>query len=262
MKKLTKIWLIIAAILVVLGGVLFTGVMFVAQWDFSKIGTVKYETNTYEISEDFNNISIDTDTADITFALSDDGKCRVVCFEEEKVKHEVAVREGYLDINAKSEKKWYDYIGVNFGSPKITVFLPKTQFNSIFIKESTGDVSIEKISANSLDINLSTGDVYLSDVGCKNFATSGNTGDVYLKNVSAAKKLSITRSTGDVEFIDSDAFEISVNTDTGDVEGNLLTGKVFITQSDTGKIDVPKTADGGRCEITTDTGDIKITVGN
>ena len=72
--------------------------------------------------------------------------------------------------------------------------------------------------------------------------------------------LLIKRSTGDVKFDGSDAAEIFIKTDTGDVTGSLLTDKVFITQTDTGNIDVPKTVNGGRCEISTDTGDIKISV--
>lgn len=260
MKKSTKVWLIVAAALVFLGTVLFTATLFFGHWDFSKIGTAKYETNTYTVAEEFWDISIDTDTADIKLLPSQDGSCKIECFEEEKAKHEVKVENGSLVINKKSEKAWYDFINLGFSSPKITVYLPKNEFNTIYIKESTGDVDIEKLSAISLDITLSTGDVYLSDVTCKNFATNGNTGDVCLKNLSVAKKLWVTRSTGDIEFVDSDAFEIFVKTDTGDVEGSLLSSKNFITESDTGRVLVPKSTEGGLCEIATDTGDIKIEV--
>ena len=74
-------------------------------------------------------------------------------------------------------------------------------------------------------------------------------------------KFLIKRSTGDIRFDNSDATEIFVETDTGNVTGSLLTDKVFITQTDTGNVNVPKTVTGGRCEITTDTGNIKIIVG-
>ena len=57
-----------------------------------------------------------------------------------------------------------------------------------------------------------------------------------------------------------EARTISIKTDTGDVTGTLLSEKEFITDSDTGNIDVPKTTTGGKCEITTDTGDIKIDI--
>lgn len=61
-------------------------------------------------------------------------------------------------------------------------------------------------------------------------------------------------------FNHCDAETIYVNTDTGSVTGTLLTDKVFIIETDTGSVDVPKSITGGRCEITTDTGNIRITI--
>ena len=63
-----------------------------------------------------------------------------------------------------------------------------------------------------------------------------------------------------MEFNNCDAETIYVNTDTGSVTGTLLTDKVFIIETDTGSVDVPKSITGGRCEITTDTGNIRITI--
>lgn len=63
-----------------------------------------------------------------------------------------------------------------------------------------------------------------------------------------------------MEFNHCDAETICVNTDTGSVTGTLLTDKVFIIETDTGSVDVPKSITGGRCEITTDTGNIRITI--
>ena len=63
-----------------------------------------------------------------------------------------------------------------------------------------------------------------------------------------------------MEFNHCDAETIYVNTDMGSVTGTLLTDKVFIIETDTGSVDVPKSITGGRCEITTDTGNIRITI--
>ena len=63
---------------------------------------------------------------------------------------------------------------------------------------------------------------------------------------------------GDVEFNGCDADEIYVKTNAGNVTGSFLSNKVFIVDTDTGSVDVPKTETGGRCEINTHTGDIKI----
>ncbi|MGI6260229.1 MAG: DUF4097 family beta strand repeat-containing protein [Acutalibacteraceae bacterium] len=319
MRKTTKIWIVIAASLVFVGLIMFAAVMSEYKWDFSKLSTGKYETNTYEISEEFSNLSMNTDTADIIFALSDDGKCRVECYEEEKAKHSVAVQENTLVIKMIDERTWYDYIGINFGSPKITVYLPKAEYASLFIKESTGDIEIpknfkfegvdissstgdvnffasasklikirtstgnvcvENTSAETLDlsastgritvsnvicggdanINVSTGRTNLNNIECKNLTSSGDTGDISLNHVIAAEKFSIKRSTGDVRFDGSDAAETLVETDTGDVTGTFLSEKIFFVETDTGSVDVPESITGGRCEITTDTGDIELDI--
>ena len=73
-------------------------------------------------------------------------------------------------------------------------------------------------------------------------------------------EFNLERNTGDIEFHGCDAETIYVETDTGDVTGTLLTDKVFITETDTGSVDVPKSVSGGRCEISTDTGDIRIEI--
>ncbi len=319
MSKRTKIWLVIAASLVLVGGIIFTGVMTVFKWDFTKLSTVKYEINNYEINENYKNISIVTDTTDIVFAPSEDSKASVVCYEQKNIKHSVAVKDSTLVIEGVDERKWYEHIGITLGTPKITVYLPKNEYASLSIKESTGDIEIpknfrfesmdislstgdvnclasasddikiktstgdiclENVSAGSLELSVSTGEVIakgitcqgdikikvstgdtkLTDVACKGVFSNGSTGDISLKNVVATEKLSIERSTGDVRFDGCDAAEIFVKTDTGSVKGGLLTDKVFITQTDTGSVDVPKTVTGGKCEIVTDTGNIKIDI--
>ena len=64
MSKSVKRWLIAAALLVMSGCAVFAGAMAALGFDFSKISTVKYETNTYEVSGDFDKISIDVDITD------------------------------------------------------------------------------------------------------------------------------------------------------------------------------------------------------
>ncbi len=281
MRTRTNAWLMTVAVLVLVGCVMFAAVMTTLNWDFTKLSTVKYETNTHEISETFDSISIHTDTADIVFAFSDDGTRTVECYEETNAKHSVGVEEGTLVIRAIDNKRWYEHIGINFASTKITVYLPKAEYASLFIRESTGnveipenftckdvdvslstgDIRVQGVSVDSLKLSVTTGKVNLADIACKNVISSGNTGDITLKNVIAAEKFLLERSTGDVTFDGCDAAEIFVKTDTGNVMGSLLTDKVFVAQTDTGRVEVPKTVSGGRCEIVTDTGDIKITIG-
>jgi len=300
MDKKTKLWLILAASLILMGCILFGGVMTMLKWDFTKLSTIKYETNRYEIPEEYENIQIVTKTADIVFLPSENDHTLVICREEKNVPHTVAVKDNTLVIEAVDERAWYEYIGISFQSPQITVYLPQEQYDTLSVKSntgnveipgnftfdrinisvSTGSISIENISAEGLDLSVSTGRITVSnvncvgdvsvrvstgkasltDIRCKNFSTRGSTGNISLTNTVAAETLSIKRTTGDVKLDGCDAAEIFIETDTGDVTGTLLSEKVFLVETDTGRIDVPKSVTGGKCEISTDTGDIRIRI--
>lgn len=130
----------------------------------------------------------------------------------------------------------------------------------LLANSSTGDAELSDVSAGSIYTKASTGDAKLLRVNSKDSLTAvRSTGDVKLAD-TLAKSLSVTTSTGSVKLDKSDAHEIYVKVGTGNVSGSLLSSKVFITETDTGKVCVPKTAEGGRCEITTDTGNITITI--
>lgn len=314
-----KTWIAAAAVLVIVGAVVFTAAMTAVGWDFSKLNSAKYVTNTHAVTDDFSGIDLQVNTADVVFAVAEDGKCKVVCYEPENAKHAVSVANGTLTLRVKDERAWYEHIGFYFSAPKVTVFLPAGaygdllieghtgavqlpkdfSFDSIAISESTGnitchasaagdvkietstgDVLLESISAENLIISTSTGNISVSDVQCRgngtfrastgnirvtnmvcvNMLSTGSTGNIVLKNTVASQTITVSRSTGDVNFQDCDAGQLFVETDTGNVSGSLLTDKVFVTHSDTGSVRVPRTTTGGTCEITTDTGNIKITI--
>ena len=300
MSRAVKKWLIAGATLVILGLILFAGMMAAYDWDFTKLSTVKYVTNTYEVEGGFDKISINVDTTKIELVPTEDKDCSIVCFEAEKVRHTATVQNDTLVIDTKDTRKWYDYICFSIGTPKMTVYLPQNEYASLFIETDTGDIKVNSVTAendiqietstgavkltdascinlvaesdtgdikvnsvtaeNDIKIETGTGAVKLTDASCINLVAESDTGDITLKNVVARGSLCVESNTGDVRFEDSDATQISVKTSTGDVIGRLLSEKVFITKTSTGRISVPKTTSGGKCEITTSTGDIKIDV--
>jgi hypothetical protein len=132
---------------------------------------------------------------------------------------------------------------------------------SLDLTVSTGRVEVRSVQcAGDLGLNVTTGKAFLTDVACKNLVSGGSTGNLSLADVIVEGLISVERSTGDVRFERCDAGELLIKTDTGDVTGTLRSDKVFFAQSDTGHIDVPETITGGKCKITTDTGDIRISV--
>ena len=320
MKKSTKILIITATVLLIAGGAIFAGVMTALGWNFTKLNTVKYETKTFEISEDFNSIEIDLNTDKIEFEFSEDGKCAVVCYMPENQSRSVAVEDGALIIRTNSRDEWYTFIGnLDFSSPKTTVYLPKDSYDALKIKNDTGDIELPagftfgsldieaktadvtcrcaltgavKISLSTGDVNLncgtaseinvntstgninirdtkcegkikakmSTGNLYAENVTCKSLTSDSSTGGVTLENVVAANDFNIETSTGSVRFDGADADNSRVKTSTGNIKGTLLSEKIFFTETSTGKTDVPKSTEGGRCELETSTGDIIIQI--
>lgn len=72
--------------------------------------------------------------------------------------------------------------------------------------------------------------------------------------------MQISVSTGKAKLTDIACRSVMSTRSTGDVTGTLLSEKVFITETGTGSVNVPKTVTGGKCEIKTSTGDIQIEI--
>lgn len=298
MSKKMKIWLVCALGLILVGGIIFGGVMTVLKWNFSSLGAGRYETNRYDVGESYEDISIVADTADIAFVTATDGKTTVTVTEPKKAKHILSVENGVLKLSLNDQRRWYERL-FGFGGTKITVAIPAGEYGALQIysktgdvlvgkdfvfesahialstgtvkyyasalgevslKTSTGDVEVENVSVGSLSLSVTTGDGELENVTAKSFSSSGSTGELSLKNVITEERISIKRSTGDIFIMGCDAAEIFAETDTGNVKGTLLSEKIFVAETNTGKIIVPESTRGGICKITTDTGNIIFSV--
>ena len=281
MNRSTKIWLIAATALILAGVILFGVTMSLCGWDFLKLSTTEFTTTTHEISESFKGVTITASTADITVLPSEDGTARVICREDVKQQHRVEVADGTLKITATDSRAWHEMIGISFENTAITLYLPGDVISSLDISVSTGDVKISDLICQGLKFHSTTGDLWLKDLtvsaslsidgdtgDCKleNTTISDNldievgTGDVDLKNTVAKGDLTISSTTGSVTLDRCDAANIYVTVSTGDVNGILLSDKDFSVSSSTGDAKYPDTHTGGKCEITTATGDVNITV--
>ena len=337
MSKTVKKWLIAALALILAGAAMFTAALALCGWDITKLGTVDYVETTLEPSGDFENISINVYTTDLRLLPSEDGKCRIVCYEDEKVSHTAEVKDGTLVIDTNDMRKWFT-VSLSFKSPTMEVYLPKSEYEnldistdtgavslpialtfdrikidghtgavschssakgdvdieldtgalvvsnvsagsmklktdtgiielsgstvaeSIDVASATGFVSLENISCGDLRAKADTGRVSLDGVTCGDLHAETDTGSIALENVVGSGKFELISDTGHIGLNGCDAAELYIETDTGSVSGELLTDKIFFAESDTGRVSVPKSMTGGRCEIKTDTGSIEMAV--
>ena len=270
MKKSTAIWLIAASVIILAGLLLFILVMALDGWQFDK-----RESTSYEISEDFTDISITLDTEDIFFTPSPDGTKKVVCLEYKNRKHSVEVENGTLKITSSDEGKWYDHI-FNFGATGVTVYLPENEYRSLFIDSDTSNVNIPgNFKFESIDIKLSTGNVRclaaasgevriatstgrisLADAGFASLKLKASTGDINLSNINC-KDISIALSTGDIELINVSCKSLKTEASTGDLKMiNVIANESFSILTDTGDVEF-EACDASEINIETDTGDVE-----
>ena len=277
MKKSTKIWLIVAAFLFAAGLAFFAVVMVSIDWDWSRLDTMKYETNSYEINEEFDGVSVITATSDIKILPSSDDVCRVVCRESDKEKCSVVVKDGVLNIEFEDMRKWYDHISFFSTDEKyVTVYLPSSEYGDLRIKGSTGDVSVSKdFMFKNIDISFSTGDIKCMASASELLKIKTSTGDILVENATAVEMI-LTVSTGKITAAGISCvgnFEIGVSTGktnltkvscaefkskgtTGDItmNGVVATNMINIERS-TGDVKL-EGCDAGEIRIKTDTGDV------
>lgn len=133
--------------------------------------------------------------------------------------------------------------------------------DKISVSATTGDILLESINCSDAQVKSDTGDVELGSVLISGDAEfESDTGMIRLSSVKVSGKLTANGDTNDVELSGCDAGEIYIETNTGSITGSLLSEKVFVTETNTGNIDVPETVSGGKCELITNTGDISIII--
>ena len=220
-------------------------------------GSSNYKTNIHEVNEAFQNISIKTDTADIAFVLSDDEMCKVVCYEDQKNSHFVGVQNDTLTINLLNDKKWYDYVGINFANPKITVYLSQSKYLSLAIEESTGDIEISKdLEFKNIDISLSTGDVMCYASALEDIKITTSTGDINLESIRATS-LNLCVSTGRVNILDVTCEkDITIKLSTGKSYLSDTVCRNLISHGSTGDISLKNVISKEKISIERSTGDV------
>lgn len=276
MSKTTKLWLFIAVSLVVVGGLIFGGVMMMLKWDFSLLSTSKHETNEYVITEAFQNISVVTDTADVVFVPTRESEVTVTCQETEKLKYSVRVEDGTLIVELVDERKWYDYIGIHFGSRHVVISLPAREYGALAVELNTGNVDIPGMfrfesmeilsttghvtnfasASEQIRIGTSTGDIRVEGVSAGALELTVSTGKVMVTDVTCGGNMKVNVSTGKTSLTDIRCSNLVSNGNAGDLSmKNVVAEGAFSIERCTGDVRLDA-CDAAEIFIKTDTGDV------
>lgn len=130
------------------------------------------------------------------------------------------------------------------------------------VRSTSGGIELDDVTARELSVSSTSGDIDLRNVRTDSLKTTTSSGEVELENVLVDGKMSLESTSGDIGLERCDAAELKISSTSGSVYGSLLTGKTFIAHSTSGDIDIPRTDNGGRCEVSTTSGDITLFVGS
>lgn len=254
MKKGTVIALIVAACLIVTGGMLTFSGLLGADFNFLQETVNKV----YTAEGSFQNIQIDTGVCDVRF-FKTDGDLTVHCPKTERLEYIVLVEDGVLRISAMDMRKWYDFIGINLTETKMTVYLPEDQYDSLYIKTNTGDIDIpQDFSFDNASLQSDTGDVDFAATVAEQLTVSVSTGDVDIQHTTVGQ-LEVHSSTGDMELENVQVNgSVSLQSTTGEISAENVTCVNLYSQSSTGDTNLKNVLTGSSLEITTTTGDVKL----
>lgn len=272
MSKTSKA-LLIGGIILVVGLVIGLIGFALSGFNFEGLSSAKAVTNTYDVTESFQNISIDVKTDEIFIQPSEDGKCHVVCEESDKFYHQVKVTNNTLMITTVDDTSWTDWIS---RSSEVWVYLPEkayqaldihsstgkaiiqsnTFFDNITVEASTGDVFVSS-SSKKTDIKVTTGDINLSDLSSDEISLETSTGRIQLNSVTCSGKISTTVSTGKTVLNDVSCKSFISNGTTGDVDlTNVIAEESFSIERSTGDVTLDG-CDAPDIYVKTSTGEVK-----
>lgn len=132
---------------------------------------------------------------------------------------------------------------------------------NVSAESTSGEILLSNMTAaETFRLKTVSGDIRIADIACQNVSAESTSGEILLSNVTAAETFRLKTVSGDVELRNCDAADLWIKTTSGEVSGTLLTEKVFLTDTSSGEVSVPKTTSGGKCEIKTTSGDIEIEI--
>lgn len=254
--------------------------------------------NTVELTKEFSDILIETQTATIDFRISDNGKNKVFCTELKGQEHKVEVFNNTLTIKQNVSKKWYDKLATHTKT-YVVVYLTKLQYDSLEINGATsgvtiingftftnvniklnkgnvtwrsevlnnfntqigkGNLLIEGANLDKANVNITTGDLSINNQAFANSLYAHlDFGDVNLKNCSINGDLTAKVIKGDVISENFDAKTVFIDVTTGDISLEFLTPKIIEAHT-SGFIDIENSETGGQCKLKTNEGSIKVLI--
>lgn len=256
MKKSIKILIIVAVSLLVAGAIVMTIGFATTGFSFNNLSG--YEETTHTVEQPFECIKISEIDMDVRIVLSNDEAVKIKTYDREKLKLNVSVEDGALKLTRIDEKKWYEFIGVNFGISNhviTTLYLPAGEYKELTVKTLSGDVSLTKdLSFTSVSVDTLSGDVSGSVNSKGKIGIETVSGDVDLFDLNEST-LTVNTTSGDIEVKNSSLASVAVKSTSGELSFEGVIASTFDFYTVSGDVDLER-SDANNVKIETTSGDV------
>lgn len=269
-------------IILVIGILLLSGLLSMAcglsslGFSFLDRSTSRGAGKTFQVSGNYSNIEIESETGNIRFHDAGKDSSRVVWSGSSVTKLSVINRGGTLKITEKYRLPWFLRIGVVSGRSEIDVYLPRQDhkrleiesdngninvpagfsFSGVEIESDTGAVDFQADVRGTLKIETDTGRITCSSVNPENLEINSDTGAVNIADIRAAKDIKAKTDTGKISLANVSSEDLAVKSDTGSLSlTNVSAADSMKLETDTGSISLDR-CDAGKIEIESDTGSV------
>ena len=143
--------LLLAALLIVAGGLIVFSVLFAIDFDFSKLDSQKYERELFEVVGEFDRVSIDLSDLDLRILPAAEGEgCTLLLPKSKTQECKAFLMDGKLCVQELDGRAWFEKL---------------VQFNFTDGEESTVELRLSPAEYSRLDASIRSGDITLEGEG-------------------------------------------------------------------------------------------------
>ena len=132
---------------------------------------------------------------------------------------------------------------------------------SLAAQTGSGGIRMESVTVTgATSAETTSGEITLLYTASGTLTAETGSGGIDLTDTTVTGHIQAETTSGSIRFTRADAATLHLKTTSGSVKGSLRTPKIFYTDTTSGSVDVPRSTEGGICEIKTTSGSIRMTI--
>ncbi len=143
---------------------------------------------------------------------------------------------------------------------KLQITVPRKKFRELFLKTTSGNVSMNEMKLQTMNTKTASGDLKLNKLEAEEMFLHTTSGDISAHTIQA-NSYKVRTTSGDIEMNHMESNSMNVETASGDLQGNEIKAMECTIQTASGGLTI-HTIDGEKIKFQTASGDMKLTNAN